>query len=182
MIEFDKEGKANIVTLNTGVSAEELGDSRNHVTILTVSQTDALTLADNASKATGYKLCDFPSGAIVVERSYMSMAISAASTEIQGDTPDGGLGMDQATGAYDTLSACDIGEGLNTENILTGQTFNDCNGTTEVKTIADQVLVIESGDSHSLYFNVADAWADDTGGDLTADIAGTVVIVWRFMN
>ena len=38
---------ANAGTPNTGVTAEEYGDGRNHVTVLTVSQTDALTTADD---------------------------------------------------------------------------------------------------------------------------------------
>lgn len=167
----------NAGTANTGVTAYEASDGNAFTTTLTVSQADALTLADNIAKATGYKLYDFPAGAIVVERAYMSLEINAASTEIKTDQPDGGLGTALAAGAVATLDLA----GAGAENVLTGQTFNDCNGTAEVKTIADQVLVIESGDSHSLYFNVADLWANDTGGDLTADIEGTVTIVWKFM-
>ncbi len=45
--------------------------------------------------------------------------------------------------------------------------------------MADQVLVIASGDPHTVYFNVADDWA--ASGDAAAAIAGTVVLDWSFM-
>ena len=75
-----------------------------------------------------------------------------------------GLGTVIGSGAVATL------DGTATfENILTGQTAADANGTATVKTAlptAGVPFIIESGDAHTLHFNVADAWADDTGGDL----------------
>jgi len=108
----------------------------------------------------------------------MSMGMTAT-TEQLGDTPDVGLGTVIGTGAVATL------DGTGTfENIITGQTAV-ADGTAEVKTAlptANVPFIIESGDARTIHFNVADAWADDTSTDLTADIAGTVVIVWSFLQ
>lgn len=180
---IDKDGQlgtvANIGAANTGVTAKEYGDGRNHVTVLTVSKADAYTLADNASKAVGYLLYTLPAGACVVDYAYMSARILAASTEIKTDTPDVGLGTVIASGAVATL------DGTPTfENIITGQTAADCNNTATVKTAlptAGTPFIVAAADAHTIYLNAADGWADDTGGDLTADIAGTVVLAWRFM-
>lgn len=170
----------NLGTANTGVTAAEYGDQYNHVSVLTVSQTDALTIADNAAICDGYLLYTFPAGVIVVDYAYMSMAITAASTEAQSDTPDVGLGTVIGTGAVATL------DGTATfENIITGQTAADANGTATVKTAiptAGTPFIIEAADAHTIHFNAADTWADDTGGDLSADIAGEVVLVWRFLT
>ncbi|MCK9526966.1 MAG: right-handed parallel beta-helix repeat-containing protein, partial [Limnochordia bacterium] len=162
-------------TANTGVTATESSDGHTFKTTLTVSQTDALTFADNAALADGYLLYTFPAGAIIVESAYMSMAVTAA--EDTTATPDVGLGTTEGSGANATLQAV----GAAAENILTGQSAANCSGTATVKTVADQVLVIEAGDDHTVYFNVAATWADTAGADLTANIAGTVVLVWRFM-
>jgi hypothetical protein len=70
------------------------------------------------------------------------------------------------------------------ENIIIGQTAANASGTATVKTAlptAGVPFIIAAGDAHTLHFNVADGWANDTSGDLTADIAGTVVVVWHFL-
>ena len=165
-------------TANTGVTAVEYGDGYQHTTILTVSQVDALTTADLASIADGYLLYTFPAGAIIINYAYMSMGMTAT-TEQLGDTPDVGLGTVIATGAVALLNGT-----ATFENIITGQTAV-ADGTAEIKTAlptAGVPFIIESGDAHTIHFNVADAWADDTSTDLTANIAGTVVIVWSFIN
>jgi hypothetical protein len=166
---------SNVGTANTGVTAVEYGDGYNHVTVLTVSQAAAITLGDNASLADGYLLYTLPAGAVIIERSYMSMAVTNA--EHSAETPDVGLGTTIGSGENATLDVVDGGNG---ENILTGQTANDCNGTAEVKTVTTE-LVIEAASAHTVHFNVACAWADTAGLALDADIAGTVVLVWKFM-
>lgn len=167
----------NVGAANTGVTAVEYGDGHTHITVLTVSQVDALTLGDDAALSDGYLLYTLPAGAVIVERAYMSMAVTAASAQQTGDTPDVGIGTTIGSGIQATLDLVAAAA----ENIITGQTAGDCNGTATVKTIADQELVIETGGDHTVYFNVADTWGNDSGGDLTANIAGTVVLVWRFM-
>ena len=166
----------NVGVANTGVVADEYGDSHNHVTKLTVSVTDALTLADSANLADGYLLYTLPAGAIIVDATYMSMAITAGSAQLVADTPDVGIGMRLASAVQAALSS----DNAACENMLTGQAANDCNGTAETITLGTQ-LVIASGDNHTVYFNAAGTWSNDTSADLTADIAGTVTIAWRFL-
>lgn len=162
-------------TVNSGVTAVHYGDGKNFTSILTVSKVDAITVADNAALAVGYLVYTFPAGPIVVNSSYMTMAVTLA--EDTTATADVGIGTTIGSGANATLGA--VGAGA--ENILTGQTTADCNGTPTVKTVGTQ-LVIEAGDNHTVYFNVADTWADTAGTDLTGDIAGTITINWTKMS
>jgi hypothetical protein len=167
----------NVGTANTGSTAVEYGDGYNHTTVLTVSTT-LPAIAGGANLAVGKLLYTFPAGAIIVESAYMSLGITQSQGNIDADTPDGGLGTVIASGAVATLNGT-----ATFENIITGQTFNNCTGTAEVKTAiptANVPFVIESGDAHTIHFNVADGWA--TSGDAAAGLAGTVVLNWRFMN
>lgn len=159
-------------TANTGVTATHKGDGTHIRTTLTVSVTDAITVADNAALADGYLLFTLPSGALAINNAYMTMAVTVA--EDTTATPDVGLGTTIGSGANATLSAV----GAAAENIITGQTAADANGTATVKTIAGSDLAIEAAGDKTIYFNVADTWADTAGADLTGDIAGTVVIDW----
>ncbi|MCI0489377.1 MAG: hypothetical protein L0229_22520 [Blastocatellia bacterium] len=167
----------NVGTPATGVTAVEYGDGRNHQTVLTVNA--ALpAIAGGANLGVGKLLYTLPAGAVIVESAHMNLSITQTQGNINADTPDGGLGTVIASGAVATL------DGTPTfENIITGQTFNDCNGTAEVKTAiptAGVPLVIEAADAHTIHFNVADLWA--ASGDAAAALAGTVVINWRFIN
>ncbi len=163
----------NIGVVSAGTTAAEYGDGFQHTTVLTVSST-LPAIAGGAALSVGKLLYTFPAGAVVVDKAYMSMAITQTEAHIDTDTPDVGLGTTIAAGANALLS--DTG---GAENILTGQTANDCTGTAEVKTVGDQILVIEAGGDHTVYFNVADDWA--ASGDAAAILAGTVVLHWQFM-
>jgi hypothetical protein len=163
-------------TANTGVTAVTYGDGKNFTTVLTVSQVNAVTVADNAALADGYLLYTLPAGPVAVTAAYMTMAVTLA--EDTTATLDGGLGTLLASDAQATLDADDAA----CENILTGQTFADAAGTAEVKTVVGQPLAIEAADSHLIYFNIADTWANTAGADLTGDIAGTVTIKWSKLN
>ncbi len=159
--------------VNAGTTVAERGDGFQHTTTLTVSST-LPAIAGGAALSVGKLLYTFPAGAIIVNAAYMSMGITQSEAHIDADTPDVGLGTVIAAGANALLS-----DTSGAENILTGQTAGDCLGTAAVKTVANQVLVIEASDPHTLYFNVADDWA--ASGDAAAAIAGTVVINWQFM-
>ena len=170
----------NTGTVNTGVTAVEYGDGYNHVTVLTVSQTNSLTLADDGSICDGYLLYTLPAGACIVHAAYMSMSVTAGSAQLQADTPDVGLGTVIGTGGVSVLG------GTGTfENILFGLAAADANGTATVKTAmtTDALggLAIDTANAHTIHFNAAAVWSDDTTPDLTADIAGTVVLKWPFM-
>lgn len=161
----------NVGTVNTGVTAVESGNAYEHTTVLTVSQTAALTLADNASLADGYLIYTFPAGAIVVNSAYMTMTVTNA--EHDTEATDVGLGTVIASGAVAILG------GTGTfEDVMTGQTA--AVGTAEVKTVVSN-FVIEAAAAHTLHFNAAAAWADTAGSALDADIAGSIVLNWSFL-
>ena len=165
---------ANVGTVETGTTAVEYGDGSNHVTVLTVSSTLG-AIAGGADLGLGKLLYTLPAGAIAIHSANMSMAITQTQGNITADTPDGGLGSVIASGAVAVLSGT-----ATFEDILTGQTFNDCNGTAEVKTVSNQPMVMEAGAAHTVHFNVADGWA--VNGDAAAIIAGTVRLVWSFLG
>lgn len=157
-------------TPGTGVTAQEYGDSNRHKTVLTVSTT-LPAIAGGANLAVGKLLYTLPAGAQIINSAYMSIAITQTQGHINADTPDGGLGTTIGSGVNALLSSV----GAAAENILTGQTFTDCNGTATVKTVQAN-LVIESGGNKTIYFNVADGWA--ASGDAAALLTGTVVLDW----
>lgn len=168
---------ANVGTAAAGSAAVEIGDGNHHTTILTVSTT-LPAIAGGADLGVGKLLYTLPAGAVIVNSAKMNLAITQSEGHINADTPDGGLGTTIASGVVATLDGTAA-----FENILTGQTFNDCNGTAEVKTAIPTAaipLIIESGGDHTVYFNVADGWA--ASGDAAAALAGTVVLDWTFMG
>lgn len=161
-------------TAATGVTAVEEGDAVHHRTTLTVSTTLA-AIAGGANLALGKLMYTFPAGRILLRTASMSLAVQHTEDNITADTPDGGLGSELASGVQALLS----GVGATAEDIITGQTFNDCDGTPEV---ASAVLdnIIEAADPHTVYFNIADGWAAD--GDVGAGLAGTISLVWDVLD
>lgn len=168
---------ANIGTAGTGSTAVEYGDGQHHATVLTVNTT-LPAIAGGAALAIGKLLYTFPAGAIVINEVKMNLAITQTQGNITNDTPDVGLGTVIASGAVATL------DGTATfENILTGQTAANCNGTATVKTQDENLdaIVIETGASpRTVYFNAADTWA--ASGDAAALLTGTVTLHWCYMN
>jgi len=166
----------NVGTANTGTTAAELGDGRRHITTLTVSTT-LPAIAGGAALGVGKLLYTLPAGEVIVTGAYMSLAITQTQGNITADTPDGGLGTTIASGVVSVLSGTAA-----FENIITGQTFNDCNGTAEVVTVTPTAavpLVVAAAGNHTIYFNVADTWA--ASGDSAATLTGTVILFWEFV-
>lgn len=155
-------------------SVVEYGDKRDHTTELDF-RTTLGAIAGGASLGLGKLLYTLPAGAIIVEAAHMTASIKQTQGNITADTPDVGLGTTVASGAVAVLSGTAA-----FENILTGQTAADCDGTATVATIANQVLVIAAAASHGVYLNVADGWA--ASGDAAAILSGRVVLHWRFMS
>lgn len=154
-------------------SVDERGDKSNHVTVLQVDST-LPAIAGGANLAVGKLLYTFPAGAIIVRGAHMNVAITQTDGNIDADTPDIGLGTTIASGAVAVLGGTPA-----FENILTGQTATDCDGTPTVKTV-DAALVIEAAGDHTVYLNVADGWA--ASGDAGALIQGTVTLEWTYLS
>jgi len=166
-----------IGSATSGLNVTEYGNSRNHTTVIN-TKTKFGAIAGGAALALGKLLYTFPAGEIVIHSVKMSVAVTQTEDNITADQADLGLGTDLATGAYATLSATDSGETLTTENILTGQTTADCDGTATVLTLASGTVIAAAAD-HEVYLNVADTWAAD--GDVGALITGEVVLCWSNM-
>jgi hypothetical protein len=161
----------DVGTPAAGVTADESSSVGYHRSVLTVS-TALGAIAGGANLALGKLMYTFPAGIRYIRSSYISMALNTAGANIPADTPDVGLGTVLGAGVHATLSAA----GATMENILTGQTAADCNGTPTVATVTNQALLILAADAHTIYFNVADGWA--AGGDAACPIAGTIIIEW----
>lgn len=164
-------------TAGTGTTAVEVANGPFHRTTLTVAGV-LPAITGGVNQAVGLLLYTFPAGVIAIHGAHMSLAITQTEGNITADTPDGGLGTVIGTGAVATL------DGTATfENILTGQTFNDCNGTAETIALgptAGTVLMMNAADAHTVHFNAADGWA--AGGDVAAAVAGTVVLHWTALT
>lgn len=160
-------------TPGAGFTAQEYGNKHHHTTLLTVNTT-LPAIAGGASLAVGKLAYTFPAGAIRVMSTRMSIAITQTEENITADTPDIGIGTVIASGAVAVL-----GGTATFENILTGQTAADCDGTVTTKTV-DTSLVIEASGAHTVYFNVADGWAAD--GDAGALVAGDILINWQYLG
>jgi len=165
----------NVGTANTTyASVTEYGDNIYHKTKLTL--TGALpAIAGGADLGVGRLLYTFPAGVIRIISAYFDgVAITQSEGNITADTPDVGLGTTIASGAVAVLSGTAA-----FENILTGQTFDDCDGTGELAGAAS-TLIIDAADDHTMYLNAADGWA--ASGDAAATISGDVIVTWEFIG
>lgn len=164
----------NIGVAAAGVTVREYGSAYTHTTVLTLTGADAVLpdIAGGAALAVGKLLYTLPAGACIVTGTKMNVAITQTDGNITADTPDIGIGTTIASGVVSVL-----GGTAAFENILTGQTAADCDGTATAKTV-DTSLVIESGGNHGIYLNVADTWA--ASGDDAAVLSGTVTIHWQY--
>ena len=156
----------------TGSTASESGNDALHHTHLVVDTTMP-AIAGGANLAIGKLLYTLPDDCDVhIHMARMSLALTAEDGNIDADTPDGGLGTTIGAGVQALLS----GVGAAAENILTGQTFNDCNGTAETAYTNAQFLFIADGGDKTVYFNLADGWA--ASGEAALPVAGTVDLWW----
>lgn len=170
----------NVGTVPTNVTAVEYGDALHHRTVLTLTALALGTSGDNASKANGGLLYTFPAGIIQVKAAILSVGLTIADAT-KTDTPELGLGTVQASGVQATLGAV----GATAENIFEGAAVADVNGTVfnglKKPTSAPYELLLAAADPHTVYMNIADAWAN-----LVAEAAvagtGTVTLLWDFLS
>lgn len=163
----------NVGTASGYATATEHGDGTFHKTKLDLS--GALpAIAGGANLAVGRLLYTFPAGVVRIISAYFNdVAITQKDGNITADTPDVGLGTTIASGAVAVLSGTAA-----FENVLTGQTFSNCDGT-GTKAGASSTLILNAADNHTVYLNVADGWA--ASGDAAAAISGEVIITWELL-
>ena len=130
-------------------------------------------IAGGASLAVGRRIFTYPPGAIVQSSARITVSLHQTEGNVTADTPDLGLGTVIASGAVAVL-----GGTATFENIMTGQTMNDCNGTVEELALATALTITAAG-SHDVFLNVADGWAED--GDAGLIVRGKVVLLWALL-
>ena len=155
------------------VTAVEYGDSKQHVTVLTIANLD-YTIAGAANEAVGKLIYTFPAGAHLHEVTYMDVALQGGGT-VDADTPRIALGSVIGTGAVAVLNGT-----ATFMDYITEQTASDCSGTATVAMagatagILTGISLNAAADTKTVHLNIADGWA---GAD-TVTATGTVVIKW----
>ena len=156
------------------VTQSTIGDGRNFVTTLTLTETPLL-IGDGAALASGALIYTLPAGVQFIDYAYMSVGLTATDEANAADTPEIGIGTLIGSGVAATLGAVDAAA----ENIIEGSAAADCTGTAEVVAdipTANIPLVRLAADDKTIYLNIADTYANNTVQ--TATLSGTVVLKW----
>ena len=165
-------------TPGIGVTAVEESNGSYHKTILTIAGV-LPAIVGGTNLGLGLLIYTLPAGAKMITDTYESVALQQTEGHITADTPIVGIGTVIAVGAITDLNGTGTFEDLNT-----GKATADCDGTATVQTAktTDALggLAIESGDAHTVHFNVADDWA--ATGDAATGVVGTVTIFWKDMD
>lgn len=127
-------------------------------------------IAGGAALGVGKQFVTYPAGAVAIWGTQMDIALQQVDGNVTADTPDVGVGTVIASGVVSVL-----GGTATFENMLTGQTAADCDGTATLKTV-QTALVIESADAHTGFLNAADTWA--ASGEATMGVTGTITQFW----
>lgn len=152
------------------VTAIEHGNDASHVTTLTLANFVLPAVPGQGAQGNGALLYTLPAGAQLVQGARINVSIFADNGQVATDTPDVGIGSVIAAGAVSVLSGT-----ATFEDILTGQTFNDFNGTAENTIVGlGTPFATTSGGTKTIYLNYADTFAN--GSNLHAN--GTVAIPW----
>jgi len=162
----------NVGTVAAGSTVVEYGDGVHHQTVITVDTTIAAIVT--GAHDYGVLVYTLPTSAQIINSAYMSMALNSAAADISADTPTVGVGTVMGAGTNGDLSAP-----ATEDDIIVGTAAANCNGTATVLTVADQILVIETGSAHEVNFNFAATWT--SGGDLLCVVKGTIIIDWTFV-
>lgn len=158
-------------TAGTNCTVLEHGDVYRRTSVITLSGVSLPDIAGGADLAVGMLVYTFPAGEVCVRSSAMSVAIQQVDGNITADTPDVGIGTTIASTAVAVL-----GGTAAFENILTGQTAADCDGTATVANVDTQLVIATAGD-HTVYLNVADGWA--ASGEANGTVSGTIILNWN---
>lgn len=151
-----------------GVSVTEVVNGRHHITKIDLADFAVGSSAAAANLAFGKKIYSFPAGQIQVKSASISLALQGSGATCDADTPDLGLGTTIASGAVAVL-----GGTAGFEDILTGQTMADCNGTVKNAAVAQQLPILPAG-SHDVHLNMADGWA----GAAAFTASGSITLEW----
>lgn len=161
------------ITVGSSFDSETTGSPEGYKTVLRAKGSAVLPdIPGGASLGVGLLAMTLPAGRRVVGDRDFDIAIQQTDGNIDADTPEVGLGTTIASGANATLGDVHA----DAENLVTGVAASDCDGTSTAGS-GTTPLVIESGDDHTIYLNVADGWA--ASGDDAAAVSGEITIRWR---
>ena len=151
-----------------GVSVTEIVNGRHHITKFDLNGFTIGASVGAANLAFGSQIYTFPAGTVQVKSSTIALGVFGSGAACDADTPDLGLGTVVAAGANATLNLT-----AGAENVMTGQTMNDCAGTVENAGVATTLAILPA-DSHNLFLNMADGWA----GAATFTAVGSITVEW----
>lgn len=171
-------------TVGTGWTAVETGEGTRRRTILNLTAAlSVVTTPDAEALADGILIYTFPAGQIIVHQTYGDVGLDIDDNAADEDQPEIGLGFTIAAGANAELGAA--ASGIEAENIWGPFVAAGCD-VIAVAADAGQFLstpglIIAGADSHTVFFNVADTWANGSGTDDLFINTGRFVIDWTLL-
>jgi hypothetical protein len=155
------------------ITVSEFGNAGGYKTVIDLVNVPLIVTTAAADLAAGKLLYTLPDGDIVIKSAAIALGLEGTAALVEDDTPDLGIGTVIATGAVDVLG------GIATfENIMTGQTIADCQGTVKVAAV-DTILPVLAAAAHTIHLNVAAGWA---GADAGVKVSGRIVIEWNKLS
>lgn len=154
-----------------GVQEATYGDGYRFTTVLQFTDLEIGSPVGASALAFGILLFNFSSDIMAIQAASFSLALTGT-TEIVADTPDTGVGSQEATGEVATLDGTPA-----FEDYITGQTAPDCNGTAFSEATlptSGNTVILKEADAKTIYLNIANTWT--AAGTVTA--TGTVTITW----
>jgi len=167
--------------MSKDVNHFSLGGGQMRTTVRLVDfPVNAAAIAGGADLGFGVKLFGFnddlayiaATDIVTVTGAGFTLSLQESDGNITADTPDVGLGSVIASGAVSVLSGT-----ATFEDIMTGQTVNDANGTAEHNYVALATPTALTG-AADCYLNIADGWAasGEAAGGVVA--SGLVTVDW----
>ncbi len=168
----------------TGWTAVEQGEGTRRRTILNLTAAlSVVTTPDTAALADGVLAYTFPAGVVIVHEVYGDVGLDIDDNANDEDQPEIGLGFTIANGANATLGAA--ASGTEAENIWGPHVAAGCDviavAADAGQFISTPGLIIPAATVHTVFFNVADTWANGAG---TKDLfvnAARFVIDWSLL-
>lgn len=160
------------------VVAEEVGNGRDFLTKLTLTNFVVGTIPGAGALAVGGLIYTFPAGVHVHSITYASVGFTITGT---GQTPIWGIGSVVGSGAVAVLNGT-----ATFMNYVTEQTAANSAGTANVVLLPATaglmtgISLNKSGDVKAVYLNAAETWVANNAGSLYAN--GTISFNWTLMS
>lgn len=169
----DLRNTSNIGTPGTKVTAQEYGNGYTHITVLDLDFAPLLPTIPANAEGAGALIYTFPPGYYIGQGIHLK--VTGATVDSATNGAEIGIGSQLAAGDISTL-------GISNLDWLDKQAIVDVsNITTEAAALMTNAvnLVFESGDSHSLYLNMAGTWNSTIA---SLEIKATITVAWTFLS